>query len=310
MVCKTAPVETSHLLFHPLPPCLPGARLVALQKIEFVSHVRGQTSVLQGGGTQGLNSLSFFFVFLFLIYSTFYNWQMCPTNKKNLTANLPWLRTPRHRSRCDDDPLADPANWRSLHGTKTPQWPWVVEQGGLGTTWYRIQARQNKGADWITKFWVGPSLLPHAGLGLFAAVSIRKSRRVGYFCGVDVTEMFFQRGQEWVDEYRTTINGGYLLKLTGNRVLQTRHGASGLQRMNDKHRQVANNVRMYKGRASASRNIREGDELTVSYGAAYWKTQNKLTLHRHAAYAVDRVFFEESLAVAFTAAKSARLISV
>ena len=143
------------------------------------------------------------------------------------------------------DPLALETNWRVVYGTSKPSWA-VVSAGtppiSQAAGWYKVQSRLGPGCVWSTRFWVGPSNIDDAGLGLFLATPLRNGATVGYLFGFPMNDTFLTRGQKWADDWRASELGQYVSSLPGGIELQTMYCRSQLQKMNDLHCKRKNNV--------------------------------------------------------------------
>jgi len=129
---------------------------------------------------------------------------------------------------------------------------------------------------------IKPSLLPNAGKGLFTLVDIRKGDRIVEYKG---------RRRKWKDVKHLDGHNGYLLRLNRSTAVDAMplksgkgryaNDAMGLTRVPG----LRNNAEylIYGDRVyiEATRNIRRGEEVFVSYGKAFWTLQRKLRSLTH-----------------------------
>lgn len=125
--------------------------------------------------------------------------------------------------------------------------------------------------------YVRKSLLPGAGLGLFANRNFRKGDRIAEYGG---------KRRLWREVKHEDGHNGYLLRLNRTMAIDARptlhlpgryaNDAAGLVRI----RGLRNNAEylIYGDRCfiEATRGIRKGEEILVSYGRAFWALQRKL----------------------------------
>lgn len=124
---------------------------------------------------------------------------------------------------------------------------------------------------------VRSSLLPHAGKGLFTCVDIKKGERIVEYNG---------RRRKWKDVKHLDGYNGYLLRLSPTTAIDAKPKRSGKGRYAndamgmDRVPGLRNNSEylIYGDRVfiEATRNIRKGEEIFVSYGSAFWRLQKKL----------------------------------
>ncbi len=124
---------------------------------------------------------------------------------------------------------------------------------------------------------IKPSLLPNAGKGLFTLVDIRKGDRIVEYKG---------RRRKWKEVKHLDGHNGYLLRLSRTTAIDAQptlnakgryaNDAMGLTRMPG----LRNNAEylIYGDRVyiEATRNIRKGEEVLVSYGREFWALKRKL----------------------------------
>lgn len=124
---------------------------------------------------------------------------------------------------------------------------------------------------------IKPSLLPNAGKGLFTLVDIRKGDRIVEYKG---------RRRKWKDVKHLDGHNGYLLRLNRTTAIDAQptlsakgryaNDAMGLARLPG----MRNNAEylIYGDRVyiEATRTIRKGEEVLVSYGREFWALQRKL----------------------------------
>jgi len=124
---------------------------------------------------------------------------------------------------------------------------------------------------------IKPSLLPNAGKGLFTRVDIRKGDRIVEYKG---------RRRKWKDVKHLDGHNGYLLRLSRTMAIDALPTLSALGRYaNDamgltRVPGLRNNAEylIYGDRVyiEATRNIRKGEEVLVSYGREFWALQKRL----------------------------------
>lgn len=121
------------------------------------------------------------------------------------------------------------------------------------------------------------SLLPNAGKGLFTRVDIKKGDRIVEYAG---------RRRKWKDVKHLDGHNGYLMRLNRTTAIDAKplnsgkgryaNDAMGLTRVAG----LRNNAEylIYGNRVfiEATRNIRKGEEIFVSYGKEFWNLQRKL----------------------------------
>jgi SET domain-containing protein len=124
---------------------------------------------------------------------------------------------------------------------------------------------------------IKPSHLPNAGKGLFTLVDIRKGDRIVEYKG---------RRRKWKDVKHLDGHNGYLLRLSRTTAIDALPTLSALGRYaNDamgltRVPGLRNNAEylIYGDRVyiEATRTIRKGEEVLVSYGREFWTLQRKL----------------------------------
>ncbi len=121
------------------------------------------------------------------------------------------------------------------------------------------------------------SLLPNAGKGLFTRVDIKKGDRIVEYAG---------RRKKWKDVKHLDGHNGYLMRLNRTTAIDAKPLRSGKGRYANDAMGLArvpglrNNAEylIYGNRVfiEATRNIRKGEEIFVSYGKEFWNLQRKL----------------------------------
>lgn len=114
-------------------------------------------------------------------------------------------------------------------------------------------------------------------MGLFTNVDIPKGGRIVEYTG---------RHREWKDVKQFDGHNGYLLRLNRNTAIDARPKRSGMGRYANDAMGISrvpglrNNAEylIYGNRVfiEATRNIRKGEEIFVSYGREFWNLQRKL----------------------------------
>lgn len=125
---------------------------------------------------------------------------------------------------------------------------------------------------------VRKSTLPYAGKGLFTRVDINKGARIVEYKG---------RVQPWREVKDQDGINGYLMYINRNVVINALPAVNTLGRYaNDAHGLVRisgvrnNSEYVSEGKRcfiEATRNIKAGEEIFVSYGRAYWNLMKKLS---------------------------------
>jgi uncharacterized protein len=131
----------------------------------------------------------------------------------------------------------------------------------------RIEATES---DYL---YIGPSQIPDSGNGLFTAIAIYKGENIAEFKGKILTEtQANERAKEGNDKY-------FIMLLNGT-ILDSMHTMCFAKYANDAKGLTAsgfkNNTKITlddDGNVciSATRNIKEYEELFCSYGKRYWK---------------------------------------
>lgn len=121
------------------------------------------------------------------------------------------------------------------------------------------------------------SRLPNAGKGLFTRVDFMKGDRIVEYAG---------RRRKWKDVKHQDGHNGYLLRLNRTTAIDARPKRSGKGRYANDAMGLArvpglrNNAEylIYGNRVfiEATRNIRKGEEIFVSYGKEFWTLQKRL----------------------------------
>jgi SET domain-containing protein len=121
------------------------------------------------------------------------------------------------------------------------------------------------------------SLLPDAGKGLFTKVEILKGTRIAEYKG---------KKRKWVDAKHEDGYNGYLMRVTRSVVIDAlpathtfgryANDARGLTRvetLKNNAEYISEGTRCY---IDATRNIKAGEEIFVSYGREYWTLMRKI----------------------------------
>lgn len=121
------------------------------------------------------------------------------------------------------------------------------------------------------------SQLPGAGMGLFTKTDILKGGRIVEYAG---------RRKKWKDVKHLDGHNGYLLRLSRTTAIDAKPKRSGKGRYANDANGIShvpglrNNAEylIYGNRVfiEATRNIRKGEEIFVSYGREFWNLQRKL----------------------------------
>jgi len=124
---------------------------------------------------------------------------------------------------------------------------------------------------------VQKSRLPGAGKGLFTKLDIKKGDRIVEYAG---------RMRKWIDVKHLDGHNGYLLRLNRTTAIDAKPVRSGKGRYANDAMGLArvpglrNNAEylIYGDRVfiEATRSIRKGEEILVSYGRSFWALQRKL----------------------------------
>lgn len=126
---------------------------------------------------------------------------------------------------------------------------------------------------------IKPSQLPNSGMGLFTKTDIPKGSRTIEYTG---------RRKKWKDVKHLDGHNGYLLRLSRTTAIDAKPKRSGLGRYTNDAMGISripglrNNAEylIYGNRVfiEATRNIRKGEEIFVSYGMEFWALQQRLWL--------------------------------
>ncbi len=124
---------------------------------------------------------------------------------------------------------------------------------------------------------IKPSQLPGAGMGLFTRVDIPKGGRIVEYAG---------RRKKWKDVKHLDGHNGYLLRLSRTTAIDAQpkrsgkgryaNDAMGLSRvpgLRNNAEYLIYGIRVF---IEATRNIRKGEEILVSYGKEFWNLQKKV----------------------------------
>jgi len=120
------------------------------------------------------------------------------------------------------------------------------------------------------------SLIPGAGIGVFAKMDISAGDNLGYYRGEWLTE------KEFEDRHSPKGYSIYTLRLSnGIHIDAEHHGYNWVSRINSpKGTNKKTNIHWDSdGKVFSSRYIKAGEELLVGYGSAYWRSikKNKTT---------------------------------
>lgn len=128
---------------------------------------------------------------------------------------------------------------------------------------------------------VKKSLLPGAGKGLFTKTDIVKGTRIVEYKG---------KKRKWVDAKHEDGYNGYLMRVTRSVVIDAlpatdafgryANDARGLTRvetLKNNAEYISEGTRCY---IDATRNIKAGEEIFVSYGREYWTLMRKIFLKK------------------------------
>jgi SET domain-containing protein len=121
---------------------------------------------------------------------------------------------------------------------------------------------------------VKTSTLPKAGKGLFTKRDIKKGERIIEYLGEVITEKELDRRAE-NDIY------GYAFYISSKKCIDAYYkpealaryanDAAGLSRVPGKRNNAVYDIWKNRGWIQATRNIKAGEEIFVSYGAGYWR---------------------------------------
>jgi SET domain-containing protein len=115
------------------------------------------------------------------------------------------------------------------------------------------------------------SAIPKSGKGLFTTIDIAKGKRIVEYKG---------RLVKWKDVKYEDATNGYLLYITSQAVIDARpsktfgryandaRGFARIKGLQNNAEYVTEGTRCF---IEATRNIKAGDEILVSYGKDYWK---------------------------------------
>ncbi|HWA35056.1 MAG TPA: SET domain-containing protein [Cyclobacteriaceae bacterium] len=131
----------------------------------------------------------------------------------------------------------------------------------------------------IKKVLIKKSLLPGAGKGLFAKTAFKKGDRITEYAGPL---------KKWKDVKDQDGYNAYLLRLNRTTAIDARRSKSPGRYANDAAGFVRvpglrNNAEYltYGNRCfiEATRKIKKGEEIFVSYGGEFWRLQKKIGMH-------------------------------
>jgi SET domain-containing protein len=128
---------------------------------------------------------------------------------------------------------------------------------------------------------VKPSRIPGAGMGLFSTINIKKGQQIIEYKG---------RLERWCDVKKEDGYNGYLLRVHRLWAINALPFKKALGRFaNDalgigRHHRLRNNAEYVvyglKCFIEATRDIRKGEEILVSYGNEYWELIRKIRKER------------------------------
>ncbi|HPI31066.1 MAG TPA: SET domain-containing protein [Bacteroidales bacterium] len=128
---------------------------------------------------------------------------------------------------------------------------------------------------------IKPSQIPGSGLGLWATKDFKKGDVIVKYDGDKISLKECERRNQNQDGY-----GGYYLTLSKNRIIDAQHtlwamgryanDAAGLNRIKGLRNNAKYQLIKREAFIVASRNIKAGEEILVSYGRSYWNILRKV----------------------------------
>lgn len=154
-----------------------------------------------------------------------------------------------------------------------------TDRNGSGTTPYEMCVPLPRNLLSYNHCSIRPSSIPGAGMGLFANVPIKKGQRITYFDGMLIS-------RERAKELRDINKHSHIISITttpfcidgfrGDDEIFDRECRGRGSLLNDGRNVKTNNCKFesdYRGvNIKAKRDIRQGEELLVSYGRQYWNS--------------------------------------
>ncbi|MBP8042064.1 MAG: SET domain-containing protein [Bacteroidales bacterium] len=128
---------------------------------------------------------------------------------------------------------------------------------------------------------IKPSQIPGSGLGLWATKDFKKGDVIVKYDGDKISLKECERRNQNQDGY-----GGYYLTLSKNRIIDAQYtlwamgryanDAAGLSRIKGLRNNAKYQLIKREAFIVASRNIKAGEEILVSYGRSYWNILRKV----------------------------------
>ncbi|HOV10483.1 MAG TPA: SET domain-containing protein [Bacteroidales bacterium] len=128
---------------------------------------------------------------------------------------------------------------------------------------------------------IKPSQIPGSGLGLWAAKDFKKGDVIVKYDGDKISLKECERRNQNQEGY-----GGYYLTLSKNRIIDAQYtlwaegryanDAAGLTRIKGLRNNAKYQLIKREAFIVASRNIKAGEEILVSYGRSYWNILRKV----------------------------------
>ncbi|HNZ42142.1 MAG TPA: SET domain-containing protein [Bacteroidales bacterium] len=128
---------------------------------------------------------------------------------------------------------------------------------------------------------IKPSQIPGSGLGLWATKDFKKGDVIVKYDGDKISLKECERRNQNQDGY-----GGYYLTLSKNRIIDAQYtlwamgryanDAAGLNRIKGLRNNAKYQLIKREAFIVASRNIKAGEEILVSYGRSYWNILRKV----------------------------------
>ena len=118
---------------------------------------------------------------------------------------------------------------------------------------------------------IRPSTIPNAGDGLFALKDFKKGEFISDYIGEELTQ------QNKDNRYGNTQQdiAPYAIKVSKNKIIDCACTRSIGSYANHKKGNINASISVYMGKAEikASKNIKDGQEIFISYGRDYWNHQ-------------------------------------
>ncbi|MBX2980120.1 MAG: SET domain-containing protein [Flavobacteriales bacterium] len=125
-------------------------------------------------------------------------------------------------------------------------------------------------ADYL---YVQPSRIPHAGMGLFTAISLHRGDVIAVFLGEQLTDVEAERRSDAGEDayFVTLLDGGTLDSMHTDCFAKYANDVEGPGNSRLRNNAVITLDEEDRPCIVATRSIKAGGEVFVGYGKAYWK---------------------------------------